>query len=59
MVVDRKYVLPSGRMVLEYADAVHESVFRDLRVIFLSGASFLCLQTGGFSRNKFLKVFRV
>jgi hypothetical protein len=28
-----KYVLPSGRMVLEYADAVHESVFRDLRVV--------------------------
>jgi hypothetical protein len=54
MVVDRKYVLPSGRMVLEYADAVHESVFRDLRVIFLSDASFLCLQTSGFSRNKFL-----
>jgi hypothetical protein len=53
MVVDRKYVLPSGRMVLEYADAVHESVFRDLRVIFLSDASFLCLQTGGLAETNF------
>ena len=27
-----RYVLPSGKMVLEYAGAVHESIFAELRV---------------------------
>jgi hypothetical protein len=27
-----RYVLPSGKMVLEYSGAVHESIFTELRV---------------------------